>query len=399
MNQLSIAKGRVQSIDILRGIVMIIMALDHVRDFFHAEAFTKDPLDPATTTIPVYFTRWITHFCAPVFVFLAGTSGYLQGLKKSKAELSKFLVTRGLWLIVTEWLIISLALTFDPGYHMIPFQVIWAIGISMVILGLVVWLPYNLIFAIGALIVIGHNLLDYVEAENASLKQPNGFWLDLVHAARFSIYPFATGHNIVIVYPFLAWVGIMMMGYCTGRLFEAPVDPKKRKRSLLMIGSGLVIFFIVIRLLNSYGDPNPWRDFPSTLSDFFSFMNVTKYPPSLMYASITLGPALIVLALLEGVQNKVTEFAKIYGRVPYFYYVLHFFLIHAFTVIAFYASGFGAKDIVDPNSFFYFRPLTFGFDLWVVYVVWISVILLLYPLCKRYNRYKSTHRQWWLSYL
>ncbi len=166
-----------------------------------------------------------------------------------------------------------------------------------------------------------------------------------------------------------------------------------------MIGSGLFIFFIIIRLINSYGDPSPWRDFPSTLSDFFSFMNVTKYPPSLMYASITLGPALIVLALLEGVQNKVTEFAKIYGRVPYFYYVLHFFLIHALTVIAFYASGYGNKDIIDPQSFFYFRPLTYGFDLWVIYVVWISVILLLYPLCKRYNRYKSTHRQWWLSYL
>lgn len=399
MTQQSLTKGRVQSIDVLRGIVMIIMALDHVRDFFHDEAFTKDPLDPGTTYGAIYFTRWITHFCAPVFIFLAGTSGYLQGLRKSKGELSKFLITRGLWLILAEWLIISFGLTFDPGYHIIPFQVIWAIGISMVVLGIVVWLPYTAIFILGALIVLGHNMLDYVEAENAALKQSNGFWLDILHGARFAFYPWAAGHNIVIVYPFVAWAGIMMMGYCAGRLFEAPVDPKKRKKTLLAIGSGLIVFFIIIRFINSYGDPSPWKDFPSALSDFFSFMNVTKYPPSVMYASITLGPALIVLALLEGVQNKVTEFAKIYGRVPFFYYVIHFYLIHLLTVIAFFASGYGTKDIVDPNSFFFFRPVAFGFDLWVVYLVWISVILILYPLCKWYNNYKSTHKHWWLSYL
>lgn len=399
MNLTPPVKGRIQSIDILRGIVMIIMALDHVRDFFHEDAFLKDPLDPATTTVPIYFTRWVTHFCAPVFVFLAGTSAYLQGLKKSKGELSKFLITRGLWLIAVEWLIISLGLTFDPGYHMIPFQVIWAIGICMVVLGIVVWLPYPVIFALGALIVLGHNSLDYVEAANAKAGQPNGFWLDLLHAARFSFYPFAEGHNIIIVYPFLAWSGIMMMGYCLGRLFEAPVNPVKRKKILLALGFGLVAFFIAIRWINSYGDPNPWRDFPSALSDFFSFMNVTKYPPSVMYASITLGPALIALALIEGRQNKFTDFVKIYGRVPFFYYVVHFYLIHLVTVIAFYAEGFGSKDIVDPNSFFFFRPQHFGYPLWVVYAVWIGVILILYPLCKWYNNYKSTHKHWWLSYL
>lgn len=400
MNQISTAKGRIQSIDILRGIVMIIMALDHVRDFFHEDAFLKDPLDPATTTIAPYFTRWITHFCAPVFVFLAGTSAYLQGLKKSKGELSKFLITRGIWLILAEWLIISLALTFDPGYHMIPFQTIWAIGISMVILGLVIWLPYPAIFAIGALIVSGHNLLDYPEAENFRKQIPMGFWWDLLHAGRFAFYPFAPGHNIIIVYPFLAWAGIMMMGYCAGRLFEATVDPVRRKKMLLTLGFGLIAFFIAIRWINSYGDPRPWSDYPSALSDFFSFMNVTKYPPSVMYASITIGPALVVLALIEGVRNKFTDFVKIYGRVPFFYYVLHFYIIHALTVFAFYfVEGLGSKDIVDPNSFFFFRPVKFGYDLWVVYVVWIAVILILYPLCRWYNNYKSTHKQWWLSYL
>jgi uncharacterized membrane protein len=399
MNLTPPVKSRIQSIDILRGIVMIIMALDHVRDFFHEGAFASDPLDPATTTVPLYFTRWITHFCAPVFVFLAGTSAYLLGLKKSKAELSKFLIVRGVWLILVEWIIISFGWTFDPGFHTIIFQVIWAIGISMVALGILVWLPFPLIFALGALIILGHNALDYVERANAKAGQPNGFWLDLLHAAKFSFYPIAEGRNAVIVYPFLAWIGIMMMGYCFGRLYEATVDPVKRKKILLALGFGLIAFFIIMRLINNYGDPSRRSDFPSALSDFFSFMNVTKYPPSLMYISITLGPALVVLAWLEGIQNKVTDFAKVFGRVPFFYYVLHFYLIHILTVIAFFASGYGTKDIVDPNSFFYFRPVMFGFPLWVVYLVWFAVIAILYPLCKRYNRYKSTHKHWWLSYL
>lgn len=379
---------------------MIIMALDHVRDFFHADAFTKDPLDPASTTGLVYFTRWITHFCAPVFVFLSGTSAYLQSLRKSRSELSSFLIKRGIWLILVEWLVISLGWTFDPGYHLLIFQVIWVIGICMVILGLAVWLPYTAILAIGALIVLGHNLLDYPEAEHFKNGVPLGFWWDLLHSGRFSIYPFAPGRNIVIVYPFLPWIGIMMLGYCTGRLFEAPVNPAWRRKMLLTIGFGLIVLFIVLRWINGYGDPNPWRDYPSALSDFFSFMNVTKYPPSIMYTSITLGPSLIVLALLEGVQNRVTDFVKIYGRVPFFYYVLHFFLIHALTVFAFYfVDGRGSNEIADPNSFFLFRPINFGYGLWVVYAVWISVVLILYPFCKRYNHYKSTHRKWWLSYL
>lgn len=400
MNQLPPGKGRIQSIDVLRGIVMIIMAIDHVRDFFHETAFTRDPLDPATTTIPLYFTRWITHFCAPVFVFLSGTSAYLQGLKKTKGALSKFLITRGLWLIAAEFLIVSFGWTFDPGYHIIPMQVIWAIGICMVILGLVIWLPYTVIFILGALIVLGHNLLDYAEAERARQNLPMGFWWDLLHSGKFSPYAWMPGHVVIIVYPFLAWVGIMMLGYCAGRLFEATADPVKRKKALMYIGSGLIVFFFIIRFINGYGDPSPRHDFPSFLSDFFSFVNVTKYPPSLMYASITLGPALILLALLENVQNKFTAFVKVYGRVPFFYYVLHFYLIHALTVFAFFfIEGLGTKDIVDPNSFFYFRPLNFGYGLWAVYLVWFIVVLALYPLCKKYDRYKSTHKKWWLSYL
>lgn len=400
MSQLLTKKGRIQSIDMLRGIVMIIMAIDHVRDFFHQPAFTEDPLDPATTTAALYFTRWITHFCAPVFVFLAGTAAYLQGLKKTRGDLSKFLITRGLWLVVAELVIISFGWTFDPGYHNIPLQVIWAIGICMMALGLLVWLPLKAILAIGVLIFAGHNLLDYYEALLAGRNQPPGFWLDVIHSARFTTYEWMPGHNVFVVYPVLAWIGIMALGYCAGRWFEPTVDAARRKKILLWTGSGLIVLFIVVRAINAYGDPNRWKDYPTLLQDFFSFMNVTKYPPSLLYSSITLGPALIALAALEGVQNKLTDFARVYGRVPFFFYILHFYLIHTLAVLAFFfIDERGVDEIVDPNSFMYFRPLDFGYGLPVVYGVWIYVVLALYPLCKWYDRYKSTHKKWWLSYL
>ena len=395
MNQLIVTKTRVQSIDVLRGIVMIIMALDHVRDFFHSDAFQHDPLDPATTTPILYFTRWITHFCAPTFVFLAGTSAWLSGKRKTKAQLSSFLIKRGVWLIFIEAAIISLALTFNPLYNAIIFQVIWAIGISMVLLGLIVRLPWKVIFTIGVLIVACHNLLDYPEA--ARHHQVNFFW-DLVHDGRFDIYTYAPNHSLIIAYAFLPWTGIMIMGYCAGKLFEPAVDAITRQKILLTIGFGLIVLFIILRWINAYGDPDPWSVQRNGVATFLSFMNVHKYPPSLMYACITLGPSVIALALLEKVQNGFTRFVHVYGRVPFFYYVIHFYLIHTFTVIAFFISGYGKNDIVGQTPFL-FRPVTFGYDLWFVYIIWMVIILLLYPICNWYNRYKSMHYQWWLSYL
>src|ERR1044072_1922702 len=294
LTELTAVKKRVQSIDILRGVVMIIMALDHVRDFFHVDAFQGDPLNPSTTTPILYFTRWITHFCAPTFVFLARTSAYVVGLRKSKADLSSFLIKRGLWLIMIEVLVITLALTFNPLYNAIILQVICAIGISMVFLGLAVRLPYKVIFAIGALIVLGHNLLDYPEAAR---NQEVPFIWDLLHNGRFDIYTYAPGHVLIIAYAFLPWTGIMLMGYCAGKLFEATVDSHKRKKALVFIGAGLITLFFVLRLINAYGNPFQWTPQPTTLGSFYSFMNIQKYPPSLMYACITLGPALIVLGL------------------------------------------------------------------------------------------------------
>lgn len=395
MNQLTAVKKRVQSIDILRGIVMIIMALDHVRDYFHDDAFLHDPLDPATTTPILFFTRFITHFCAPTFVFLAGTSAYLVGLRKTKAALSSFLVKRGLWLILIEVVVMSLAITFNPLYNAIILQVIWAIGSSMVLLGLAVRLPYGVIFALGAFIVLGHNLLDYAEAaRNHNVP----FIWDLLHDGRFDMVTYAPKHALIIAYAFVPWTGIMFMGYCAGRLFESTVDTHKRQRLLVFIGLGAIVLFVALRLLNEYGNPLPWTPQRNGVATFLSFMNVNKYPPSLMYACITLGPALIVLALLENVQNRFTGFARVYGRVPFFYYVLHFYLIHILCTVAFFISGYGVKDIAGPTPFL-FRPIQFGYPLWVVYLIWAAVVLALYPLCKWYNKYKSTHAQWWLSYL
>ena len=399
MSELTAPKYRVQSIDILRGVIMIIMALDHVRDFFHNDAFINDPLNPATTTLPLYLTRWVTHFCAPIFVFLAGSSAYLVGLKKNKAQLSKFLITRGTWPILIEIIIVSLGLSFDPLYHALFLQVIWAIGISMVLLGLAIHLPYKVSFFIGCIIVLGHNLLDYPEAACAARNEPVGFWWDLIHRGCFAIHPFAPGHVLIIIYPFLPWTGVMLLGYCTGKLFEPTFNAAQRRKILFRTGLALIVSFIVLRFINKYGDPLTWTEQKTGLATFFSFMNIQKYPPSLMYICITIGPGLIFLSLIEKVRNGFTEFVNIYGRVPFFYYIIHFYLIHTLTVLAFYLSGYGNKDIIDPNSPFLFRPVQFGYDLWFVYIVWIAVVIALFPLCRWYNRYKSVNSHWWLSYV
>jgi len=395
MEQTIAIKKRVMSIDVFRGIIMIIMALDHVRDFFHNDAMLHDPLNPAGTTPVLFFTRFITHFCAPNFVFLAGMSAYLSGRRKTKAQLSSFLIKRGLWLILIEVVVMNLALTFNPFYNLVFLEVIWAIGISMIILGILVWLPLPVIFITGLCIVCGHNLLDHAEAARS---QSLGFWWSLIHG-KSAAFPFAPGHVLVIAYSFLSWTGIMLMGYCAGTLFTANVPSVTRRKILLVTGTGMIILFIILRWINMYGNPSPWEAQQNSLRTFFSFMNVNKYPPSLQFVCITIGPALLVLALVENIQNRFTAFVQVYGRVPLFYFVTHFFIIHLLTLVIFFLSGYGVKDIIPAKAPFFFRPLDFGFNLWIVYVIWIGIVLIMYPLCKWYNRYKSTHDYWWLSYL
>ena len=388
----SLTRNRIHSIDLLRGLVMVIMALDHVRDFFHNDAFLHNPLDLKTTTPFLFFTRWVTHFCAPTFLLLAGMSAYLMGLKKSKAELSSFLIKRGCWLIIIE-LIITFAVTFNPFYNVIVLQVIWATGISMIILGLLILLPFPVILIIGFCIVFGHNLLDY--AENAPDQKFSFLW-DLVHHGRFIFYPYSKDHGILVAYAFLPWTGIMIMGYCMGKLYEPAVNAIRRRKILIYTGVGMILLFFVLRAINNYGNPFHWSEQKNGLYTFLSFIDVQKYPPSLMYVCITLGPSLIFLALTEKVQNKISSVLIIYGKVPLFYYVIHFFLIHILCVTTLFIAGYSAKEVIVPQ--FPFRP-QFGFDLWGVYLVWILVLIIMYPLCRWYSHYKDTHRQWWLSYL
>ena len=291
---LGTTQKRIDSIDVLRGIVMVIMAIDHVRDFVHNQAYTDNPLNLLTTTPVLFFTRWITHLCAPTFVFLSGLSIYLQSVRKTKAELSLFLFKRGIWLICVEFGLISLAMTFNPFYHLLILQVIWAIGISMIILGFLIRLPFKLVLAIGLIIVFGHNFLDFLEAEPGFKA---GFWWDLFHHGNFAIYPLSDDHFIAILYPFVPWTGLMILGYCFGIFFTTKFTSAHRKKILLTYGLMLLGFFLVLRFTNRYGDPHPWTTQKNGLYTFLSFINVHKYPPSLAFMSVMIGMAILSLSV------------------------------------------------------------------------------------------------------
>lgn len=390
---------RIESIDVLRGLVMIIMALDHVRDGVHVGAFLDDPLNLATTTPALYFTRWITHFCAPVFIFLSGTSIYLQSLRKTKKELSIFILKRGIWLIVAEFTIIAFAWTFNPFFNFIPLQVIWAIGISMVILSFVIRLPFKVILTLGLLIVVAHNLLDVPESAEGFKA---GFWWDLFHHGHFSMYSYAPNHFAVIVYPFLPWTGLMMLGYCFGKFFSPAYTRDERRKIFIRLGIGLLAFFAILRYANVYGDPHPWTVQKNGLYTFMSFINVHKYPGSLLYMCLTIGLPMLFLACIERVKNSFTSIMVVYGRTAFFYYIAHLYLIHIIYKILFFARGHSMKDAISSmqNLPFLFVIPGEGYGLWIVYLVWIAVVALLYPLCKWYDKYKTLHKEkWWLSYL
>jgi uncharacterized membrane protein len=388
-------KKRIESIDILRGIVMVIMALDHVRDYFS----NASPMDFSSTTPILFFTRWITHFCAPVFVFLSGTSIYLQSLRKTKNVLQSFLIKRGLWLISVEVVVITFGWTFNLNYNFIILQVIWAIGISMVILGLMIRLPFSVIFITGLVIVFGHNLLDIPESA-AGFKA--GFWWDLLHHGFFSLYPFSQSHTLLILYPFVPWTGLMMLGYCTGVFFSEKYSVMRRRKILNRIGIGLILLFVIVRFINEYGNPEPWSLQKNWIFTLLSFIDVHKYPPSLIYMCMTIGPAFLLLSLFERRQNGFTRKISIYGRVAFFYYVVHIYLIHLISLIFFMAKGHTMKEATDISRGipFYFLSANDNYSLFVVYLIWISVVIALFPVCRWYNSYKTNHREkWWLSYL
>ncbi len=391
-----IRSSRIESIDILRGLAMVIMALDHVRDYFHFGSFFVDPTDLETTTPFVFFTRFITHNCAPAFIFLAGTSAFLYGRNKSKKELSRFLWTRGLWLIFLEVAVNNLIWTFDITYSFLILQVIWAIGVSMIVLSVLIYLPKNIVLIIGMVLIAGHNLLDGIRAEGDSFGSI--IWYILHQRARLQVTPDLL---ITFGYPVIPWIGLMALGYCFGTLYQKNFDARVRRIWLLGMGFGAIALFYIIRGTNIYGDLHPWSVQHSSVYSALSFFNVTKYPPSLAYLLITIGPALLFLAIIEPVKNRVTNFLLVFGRVPLFYYFLHMIVIHSFALFGMMLSGDNWRLMIFKGSTFLDAPLLhYGYPLSVVYAIWIGVVLLLYPFSKKYMIYKAKNRdKWWLSYL
>jgi uncharacterized membrane protein len=376
---------------------MIIMALDHVRDYIGYGSWFSDPTNLETTTPLLFFTRWITHFCAPVFVFLAGTSAFLYGARqRSTKEVSWFLFTRGIWLIFVELIIVNFAWTFDITLSIHMLQVIWAIGMSMVLLAGIIFLPRPVILFIGIVLVAGHNLFDSIILDGTSVGAL--LWYAL-HQSKIVI--FDSNSSINFAYPLIPWIGLMTLGYVFGTLYHQEFDAGKRKKWLLWMGIAAVLSFVILRTFNIYGEPSHWSTQKSGILTILSFLNTTKYPPSLLFLLMTIGPAFFFLYTMENVRNKITGAVIIFGRVPFFFYVIHIYLAHLFGILGLIYAGRNWSDYIMTGEFFGNETLSnFGYNLYVVYLIWILVIIIMFPLCKWYNTYKTNNRnKWWLSYL
>ncbi len=390
---------RVTSIDAVRGAVMILMALDHVRDFIHRGAMSSSPTDLATTTPALFLTRWVTHLCAPTFMFTAGLAAFLYWQRgKTRRQLSTFLVTRGLWLIVLELTVMRLA--YDFGLF-VPYPVLllvlWALGLSMVGLAVLVWLPVRVLAVLSLAAIALHNLLDQVDA--SQFGGAAGAWNLLHQPGAFSL----GGATIIVGYPLVPWIAVMALGFCSGPVFLK--ERALRRRRLVVIGVAATLGFLAIRGINAYGDPVPWAAQTTPAYTALSFLNTTKYPPSLAFLLMTLGPALIALAWLDRPSLTSSHPLVLFGRVPLFYYVLHFYAAHAAAVVlALIQYGRGALDFIihpvpsmgGPRELF---PAEFGYDLWVAYVVWLVIVLALYPACRWFAGVRARRPDSWLRYL
>ena len=385
-------KNRIESIDLLKGLVMVIMGLDHVRDYIHYSAFMFDPSDPTQSTLPIFFTRFITNFCAPSFSFLACASAYMVGKRKSPGELSGFLVKRGLWLVFIEMTIVNFAWYFDVHFSSSGFLVIWSLGISMIVLAALVHCSKTSILVFCCLIIFGHNLLDNVHFNG------NFFWA-MIHER--SVFKISDTSRFYIDYPIVPWIAVMALGYYFGSFYDTSFDSGKRKKILNITGISAIILFVILRFTNVYGDPAPFMHYDTFSKDLMSFLQLSKYPPSLLYVLSTLGVAFLFLASAEKLKGRIVQFFCTFGRVPFFYYIIHLFLIHIVALIFAQMQGLGWKAMILTDWVSELPYLKgFGFPLWIVYLVWMGVIVLLYPVCRWFDQYKQSHREkWWLSYL
>jgi uncharacterized membrane protein len=390
---------RVEGIDAVRGTVMVLMALDHVRDFIHCGAMSYSPTDLSQTTPPVFFTRWVTHFCAPTFMLLAGVGAFLwQHGKRTKPQLSTFLFTRGLWLIALELTAMQLGIYFDVSLkYPIFLLVLWALGVSMIVLALLIWLPIPVLAVLSIAVITLHDLLDGVNA--AQLGTAAWAWNLLHQPGAFRL----AGATIIVGYPLVPWVAVMALGFCLGPQFL--IERAVRRSRLTVIGAATTLAFLVLRALNGYGDPQPWAVQHSPVYTAMSYLNTTKYPPSVDFLLMTLGPSLLALAWFDRPGLKRSNPLVVFGRVPLLYFVVHFYAAHAAAVLLALARyGTGALAFIfqplpsmgGPSDLF---PAEFGYDLWVVYLVWAIIVLALYPACRWFAAIKAKQHDWWLSYL
>lgn len=371
----------------LRGLVMIVMALDHIRDYTSYYHFA--PEDLSQTTIPLFITRWVTHFCAPVFMFVAGVGSGLGEINgKSKKQLSHFLWTRGLWLVLLEFTVIKLGWTFNFTEHSIYFLVIWALGICMISLAALIYLPKKVLLVIGLVMVFGHNLLDGIDP--ASLGNLGSFWMLLHVKGEFMI-----GHiPIYVYYPYIPWVGVMVLGYCFADIYR--MEAKARQQRIFILGLTVSLLFFIVRGINIYGDFTPWSVQSTLGMTIVSFFNVTKYPPSLSYLLMTLGPSIILLALFERIKGKISDFLIVFGRVPMFFYIIHLYIIHMLAVVLGWYQGFSFYDMAHDFDYF---PTEYGIGLVGTYVYWILLIIVSYFLCKSYIKFKKGKEHPFFSYI
>lgn len=385
--------SRIGSVDVLRGVIMVLMALDHTRDYIGD--LSVNPTDLGTTTAALFLTRWVTHVCAPVFFLLTGTGAYLALRRRSRSELSHFLVTRGLWLVFLEVVVVRFAWQFNLDYRLTMLTVLWALGWAMVVLGLLVHLPTWAVTAFGVLLVVGHNLLDGVTAASFGVFAP--LW-SVLHSPGFLV----NSERVVVfvAYPLIPWIGVSAIGFGLGQVYKWTAE--RRRTLLLRLGVALCVGFVLLRATNLYGDPSAWAARESALLTVLSFINTTKYPPSLLFLLMTLGPALLALRALDRPVPAALEPVRVIGSVPMFYYVMHIVLIHSLAVVlSFIRFGQAPWMFQSPTlgQFPVTQPPGWPLGLPAVYAAWLSVVVVLYPLCRWFADVKQRRRDWWLSYL
>ncbi len=385
---------RLEAIDVIRGLAMIFMALDHTRDFFMSPAVS--PTDLSKASAALFLTRWITHFCAPTFFFLTGTGAFLSLRTQSKREVSRFLLTRGLWLIALDAVILRcLSMQFNFDFHVTVLLVLWALGWSMIALSALIYLPTAAITTFGITLMAAHNLFDGVRAESFGSWAPLWNWL---HSPGVLLN--VPGHIVVVSYPVIPWIGVMAAGFGFGALYIRPAA--QRRTALLRIGLAVTAAFIAVRALNVYGDPSHWTPQASGLTTVLSFLNTTKYPPSLLFLLMTLGPMMLLAAAIDGGTPRILKPALIVGKVPMFYYIVHFTLLHALAVAVCYAINGDAHWLFESptiDKYPFVQPPNWGVSLGVVYRIWMSVVVLLFPVCRWFAGVKQRRRDWWLRYI